>query len=59
MGLAEGTIKEGDLVAMICSMEMPLILRLDGDNFSLVTHADLHGMMFAKDTCQMSTRWKI
>lgn len=48
MGLAEGTIKEGDLVAMICYMEMPLILRPDGDNYRLVTHAYLHGMMFGR-----------
>ena len=49
MGLAEGTIKEGDLVAMFCCMEMPLILRPDGENYRLVTHAYLHGMMFGEE----------
>jgi hypothetical protein len=49
MGLAEGTIKEGDLVAMICYMEMPLILRPDGDKFRLAAHAYFHGMMFGEE----------
>jgi len=49
MGFAEGIIKEGDLVAMICFVEMPLILRPDGDNYRLVTHAYLHGMMFGRE----------
>jgi hypothetical protein len=48
MGLAEGMIKKGDLVAMICYMEMPLILRPDGDSYRLVTNAYLHCMMFGR-----------
>jgi hypothetical protein len=50
MGLADGTIKEGDLVAMICYMEMPLILRPDGDSYRLIAHAYLHGMMSGEET---------
>ncbi len=45
MGTAEGTIQEGDVVALVAGLEMPLILSPIGGDFRLVGHAYVHGLM--------------
>src|SRR5436305_4813459 len=45
MGTAEGMIQESDVVALISGMEMPIILRPDGDCYQVAAHAYVHGIM--------------
>ena len=45
MGTAEGGIQEGDVVALIAGLEMPLILSPIGGHFRVAAHAYVHGVM--------------
>lgn len=45
MGTAEGEVHEGDVVALISGMEMPMILTPCGDCFRVAAHAYMHGVM--------------
>jgi hypothetical protein len=45
MGMAEGEIQEGDVVALIAGLEMPLVLSPVGDHFRVAAHAYVHGIM--------------
>jgi hypothetical protein len=45
LGSAEGQIREGDIVALIAGLEMPLILSPVQEQFQVVGHAYVHGIM--------------
>jgi hypothetical protein len=45
MGIAEGGIQEGDVVALIAGLEMPLILSPVGGHFRVTAHAYVHDIM--------------
>jgi hypothetical protein len=45
MGTAEGKIQEGDVVALVAGLEMPLIVSPIGEHFRVVGHAYVHGLM--------------
>jgi hypothetical protein len=45
IGTAEGTIREGDLIVLVAGLEMPLVLSPVGENYRLVGHGYVHGLM--------------
>ncbi|KAI0543316.1 heterokaryon incompatibility protein-domain-containing protein [Xylaria curta] len=45
MGIAGDAIREGDVVALLSGLEMPIILRPNGSGYSVVTCAYIHGVM--------------
>ncbi|KAH0537231.1 hypothetical protein FGG08_005973 [Glutinoglossum americanum] len=48
MGTVEGLPAEGDVVALISGLSMPIVLRRDAGNYRLVGHAYVHGLMDGK-----------
>ncbi|KAN0098909.1 Heterokaryon incompatibility protein (HET) domain containing protein [Hyaloscypha variabilis] len=45
IGTAEGTIREGDLIVLVAGLNMPLVLSPVGENYRLVGHGYVHGLM--------------
>ncbi|KAI0424700.1 hypothetical protein F5Y09DRAFT_130350 [Xylaria sp. FL1042] len=45
MGIAGDAIQEGDVVTLLSGLEMPIILRPKGVDYSVVTWAYIHGVM--------------
>lgn len=45
MGTCQGEISEGDVVAVVAGLKLPLVLRPIGEHFRLVGHAYVHGIM--------------
>ena len=48
MGTGQGNILEGNVVAVVAGLSMPLILAPFGDHFRLVGHAYVHGIMYGE-----------
>ena len=45
IGVCTGSLKRDDVVALVAGCSSPLILRAQGDNFSLIGHAYVRGIM--------------
>jgi len=45
LGTAEGQLREGDIVALIAGLEMPLILTPVEEQFQVAGHGYIHGIM--------------